>query len=764
MLTALAVTLLLMAAVVTVFANVTSSVTRRRATLEMSGQLRSVREQLSRDLEGATCTALPWREPEANEGYIEIIEGPQTDLYPSVWLYNDEPNQSGAAVEAETYASGLYTKGVGTVPGIDLAVSSLPGSNLRADNQAADEPGRGRMVGSYALLPDDVPTDGRGLGDGDDILMLTVRNEQLPFVGRIPPRPALVNQIGPGRADTDDLSPGPYAEWGVEEYESPLAEVVWFAFENPPEREDAQTFAFGEPGYRTIYRRALLIAPMLDYQIRVGTGGNTLFAEPGVVRVLPGSIGSENWDLALACLVSFQERYDLSVRLERDLTLGRWVLRANSLGDLTKRENRFEHHGFAFANSQSDLGRVYPFNAVSRGAYNGSERIQFAHDPELFETANTTQPRFEAVVTQSTPSGPDQLVGVEPDIMTTTDDLLSDANRRAVRPLAFVRQAAPDGRPAAVRAVLNEDGAIVAVTLGMSPLSGERRGDDVMMTDALGFDLRVYDPGAPAYAFYPGGVPADLTEADPPARVVQPGDAAWTYCYGEDATNDEWSENGRSTIGTLNTAGADVALPGAARTATGGVPFSFQAVGAYVDLNFGRFFNDVEDSEGVRGFADHANPEGLDPQFVSRQLDEQLYSTQLGIEGSWFQRVGQIRSWNLSAGPPFLRRSLTPGFSIYDTWSVHYETNNEDEDGDGVPDEGTDGQDSPAVYLTDVDNDGDIDGGVIFTRNGADDLNERETRPPYDRPLRGIQVQLRVYERDSRQVRETVVRESFIPE
>ena len=29
-------------------------------------------------------------------------------------------------------------------------------------------------------------TDGGGLGDADDILMLTVRNEHEPFVGRMP--------------------------------------------------------------------------------------------------------------------------------------------------------------------------------------------------------------------------------------------------------------------------------------------------------------------------------------------------------------------------------------------------------------------------------------------------------------------------------------------------------------------------------------------------------------------------------------------------
>ena len=47
---------------------------------------------------------------------------------------------------------------------------------------------------------------------------------------------------------------------------------------------------------------------------------------------------------------------------------------------------------------------------------------------------------------------------------------------------------------------------------------------------------------------------------------------------------------------------------------------------------------------------------------------------------------------------------------------------------------------------------------------GPDDLGERETQPPYDSALRGLQAILRVYEQDSLQVLETRVIESFVPE
>jgi hypothetical protein len=110
---------------------------------------------------------------------------------------------------------------------------------------------------------------------------------------------------------------------------------------------------------------------------------------------------------------------------------------------------------------------------------------------------------------------------------------------------------------------------------------------------------------------------------------------------------------------------------------------------------------------------------------------------------------------------------LAPGFAVYDTWSFHYENNgiNEDEYAllggawktiasqapasnptwRGIIDQATDG----------LDNDGQL---------GVDDSVERETSPPYDKPLRGIQVLIRGYERDSRAIRQVRVNQHFMPE
>ena len=145
MLVAMAITLVMMAAVVNLFANVGASVRNRRATIEMGGQLRLVRLRLHNDLVGATCPTLTWKRPGDDNGYLEIVEGQWSDKSPS-GLLNDGDNNNEP-------------------DGLDVRTSLVPSSNA-------------------PYLPQDWVTDGRGLGDFDDILALTVHSENEPFVGR----------------------------------------------------------------------------------------------------------------------------------------------------------------------------------------------------------------------------------------------------------------------------------------------------------------------------------------------------------------------------------------------------------------------------------------------------------------------------------------------------------------------------------------------------------------------------------------------------
>ena len=55
--------------------------------------------------------------------------------------------------------------------------------------------------------------------------------------------------------------------------------------------------------------------------------------------------------------------------------------------------------------------------------------------------------------------------------------------------------------------------------------------------------------------------------------------------------------------------------------------------------------------------------------------------------------------------------------------------------------------------------------GLDDDGNGVvDDNAERTNPPPYPIPLRGIQVKIRTFEPDSRQIREVTVEQTFLPQ
>jgi hypothetical protein len=112
------------------------------------------------------------------------------------------------------------------------------------------------------------------------------------------------------------------------------------------------------------------------------------------------------------------------------------------------------------------------------------------------------------------------------------------------------------------------------------------------------------------------------------------------------------------------------------------------------------------------------------------------YSPPAGAPVPLFNHVGDLRSR--------LQATDAQPARVYDTWSFHYEHDGIDQDEDGLVDEGTNGFD-------------DDNNGIV------DDPGELETSAPYPVPLRAIQVKIRAYEPDSRQIREVTVVQEFLP-
>ena len=104
---------------------------------------------------------------------------------------------------------------------------------------------------------------------------------------------------------------------------------------------------------------------------------------------------------------------------------------------------------------------------------------------------------------------------------------------------------------------------------------------------------------------------------------------------------------------------------------------------------------------------------------------------------------------------------------VYDTWSSHYESDGIDNDGDGSIDEGTDGLDNPCADEQLPGQSGvgsNIAANKLIQVYGVDDPTEQEAPPPYPYPLRGIQIKIRVFEPDSKQVREITLTHEFLQE
>ena len=198
LLVSVTLTLLVVFAIVQIFDVLGSNMRLGRALIEMSGQMRTVTNRLQQDLDNVTCQVKPWNDPESGSGYFMFIERNARD-------------QDAMSFDADG--------------------NSLLGPD--GQNDAAD-------AGQSTHF-----------GDWDDVLALTVRSPDRPFVGR------MVTTTG-----------------GVTTIQSQEAEVVWWTAV-----VDTDGDGNIDPTETNIVllRRIFLIAPNLQNAINsVYAGGGTL--------------------------------------------------------------------------------------------------------------------------------------------------------------------------------------------------------------------------------------------------------------------------------------------------------------------------------------------------------------------------------------------------------------------------------------------------------------------------------------------------------
>lgn len=279
--------------------------------------------------------------------------------------------------------------------------------------------------------------------------------------------------------------------------------------------------------------------------------------------------------------------------------------------------------------------------------------------------------------------------------------------------------------------------------------SSSREADDVILTNVLGFDVKVWDPGAPVFRATAVGGSGSL-------GVLVPGDPG--YGYGSDHTKPDGALH-RFMQRQFSSSGSYAA------------PVSF---GAYVDLNYMWMWGETGTTNEQREYNYlHALAGGGNSyeKFLATQNGGN--QVKLPKPSFAFARRGRpVSGFPQDIDPSTGKPMYTAYPAVYDTWSRHYEFDGFDNDGDGQVDEGTNGIDDNGNGFIDeppvpIDFDPAIGkgDGVIdpFDIWRAEKNGERDAPPPYEAPLRGIKITIRVYEQDSKQVREISVVHEFVP-
>jgi len=154
-------------------------------------------------------------------------------------------------------------------------------------------------------------------GDLDDVICLTTRSPQQPHVAN-------------WRRRNPPNSPNPFT---FKTLEGPDAEVIWFTMWQDPDGD-----GIPQPLDTKLYRRALLINPAI-WNPALGPKNE---AEGIVDR---WSYPASSLDLLYQEFIDFYNYNDISTHAQVELVSGQIevTMWANSMTDLTKRENRFGH-------------------------------------------------------------------------------------------------------------------------------------------------------------------------------------------------------------------------------------------------------------------------------------------------------------------------------------------------------------------------------------------------------------------------------------
>ena len=690
--------LVLIGLVVQVFATVGTTASETRAVVQMTDRLRAARMVLQQDLSNTTVEMLPPVKSEWNKGYFEYVEGPDGPIFPGL----------GASPVGVAY---------------DMNQTSSSGA----------------------------PVLDSTVGDPDDMLMFTA---QAPngtfFYGRMRAASTVVDSNG--------------REWTVPVdtmAQASQAEICYFM------RGD------------TLYRRVLLVDPA------IGTINPTIFLwsqYPSYVGAGTTSLPQPVWD------ISFYDKFDLSAHqnggsYDISNSVGGTaspMLAANTLGDLTKRQNRYGHQPWVYPFDTRFWDVRFWTNPATNvpGGFLGLPTLRecsaYTGTPPggtppaltsgvsgvgrwpfpLFESNALPLPSLSLpIVTGGTAIIPvagnaniasGYLWGVPvtyAPTMTSPTWVLPPIYpyNSGLLPLIYPYPTTPP--PGTTSLNFQPVTTLLPANTWTGRINLSETNGELFDLWQNPFSLDQQDPVTGAiYAFSSAYQPPssvnvnfstryaddvllthvlsfDVKAWDPTAPTIQTnatfgGIPPGTYLPGDPGyvqIINAWAQSGVSTL-QQNLQPMQL-IPSQPPGQYGGYGFVV-AQGAYVDLNY-------------LGAV-------IQPLLVSSNY--QMAQAVAGVSNFAGPGVAQFGS-SFSAGS---------GLSmVYDTGCFDYENDGIDQNQNGIIDDFTNGID---------------DNGI----GGGDDLTEVEGPTPYPVPLKGIQIKLRIYEPDSRQIREVTVTEDFL--
>ncbi|HWA99746.1 MAG TPA: prepilin-type N-terminal cleavage/methylation domain-containing protein [Pirellulales bacterium] len=714
-LVATAITLILMASVASIFALVTTGVTDSRAGLEMNDRLRFVKNILQSDLAGITAPTLPPLNPEADLGYFELIEGPI------------------GPVHLTTQANPQFNPSV-TIPAV--------GSTLTT------------TIGGTAVA---VPSD-EELDDTDDVLMFTSLSSNGQFKGK----------------------------WGTTYTQtSPNAEIAWFCRGT------------------NLYRRQLLVVPGYGTSQSNDFSGNTytmhgfFLTYDASVRVEGGSRSFEYFGAGVGSSGPASASGQMGTGNSPGSPM-MGIIKSNSLGDLTKREHRYGHQPLRYPHDARFWGRVDATGGT------GSP-ISGMGLPTLQETSTTSWP-FPLYDPPTSAKVPPTGVFIPPTggaaiispNATASASSSTSGSAASAPPPSYATASGSGVDPnsyhmpmtasltTAPMVGMNRAGSMSTstYTFGASGFTSSlgvycmqyyagTRFDDLMLQNVVAFDVKVWDPGAPVFEVAPstlsGSATSTINESIAPedpgyVRTLQKFMASPTNITPASTTIRGVTFGSYADLNYMhNVAGVDPYNP-IFRTLTSNTSMSTSAASSAsfpmtLGSNATNYEHALQAYENSIYTANSAAAPGGTRTY--RPLPRPHFAgpgdPRSGLFGLWPGNPAVPMATLLN--PTFLATQAKEKYNVdrpigavYDTWSTHYER-------DGLANN-LDARFNRFAGTVDPLYNGIDDDGI----NGVDDPNEVEAPPPYPHPLRGIKIRIRVFEPDTKQVRDVTLSHEFLPE